>query len=455
MNRPPSCFPPLAPRFIVKTALVLALLLLASHPVSAAITADPAEAAFQQALALRQAGKTAQAASLLHSMLARDPSLHRVRLELAVCQEQIGDGSGAALLYQQVLASNPPPGVRRTVQARLSALSAGMMLPPPSERGIASARTTAAPPNLPGESAAGRAATVRANDSAFGLHGDLAIGMIYDTNVNVGPISDTVTIFDLPFTVDPGARPTADWGTQVRASLQAQIPMNSRWKFITSVTYDRLDYLEMNAFDFDRVAATVGPALSGANWQVALFAGYGASWLGRDLYSQDLSLSPQWTWQFQPQWTSTFTASAATGMNSQNGGYSGASFFVSESVQWTSKNGRTFIRPRLYYVRDNADAEFLASNQVGGGIGFFAMLPWGISFYVEPSARLAQYEGREPLYGKTRREPQFVLNANLARPLGFWGLEAALGYTYTRNDSNVEQFDYQRSQITFLIRKGW
>ena len=433
---------------------LLGFLLFASLSTFAAINADPAEAAFQQALALRSAGKPAEAAALLQSLLARDPTLQRVRLELAVCQEQIGDGAGATLLYQQVLASNPPPGVRRTVQARLSALSAGMMLPPPSERSHASA-LTAAPSNLPGESAAGRAATIRQDASAFGLHGDLAVGMIYDTNVNVGPISDTVTIFDLPFTVDPGARPTADWGMQVRASLQAEIPLSSRWKLITSITYDRLDYFRMNAFDFDRLAASVGPALSGANWQTALFVGYGASWLGRDLYSQDMSLTPQWTWQFQPQWTSTLTASAAVGMNRQNGGYSGASFFLSESVQWTSRDGRTFIRPRLYYVRDNADAEFLASNQFGGGIGFFTMLPWGISLYVEPSARMALYDGREPLYGKTRREPQFVLNANLARPLGFWGLEAALGYTYTRNDSNVEQFDYQRSQVTFLIRKGW
>ena len=439
----------------MKTLPLLALLLFATHTSFAAITADPAEGAFQQALALRTAGKPAEAASLLHSLLARDPSLQRVRLELAVCQEQLGDGAGAALLYQQVLASNPPPGVQRTVKARLPALSAGMMLPPPSEPGLAATRTAAAPPNLPGESAAGRAALTQRETSGLGLHGDIALGMIYDTNVNVGPISDTVTIFDLPFTVDPGARPTADWGAQLRASLQAEIPLSGRWKVITSLTYDRLDYFKMHAFDFDRLAASVGPALTGSNWQAALFAGYGASWIGHDLYSQDLSLTPQWTWQFQPQWTSTLTASAATGMNSQNSGYSGASIFLSESVQWTSKDGRTFIRPRLYYVRDNADAEFLASNQYGGGIGFFTMLPWGISLYVEPSARLAQYDGREPLYGKTRREPQFVLNANLARPLGLWGLEAALGYTYTRNDSNVEQFDYQRSQVTFLIRKGW
>lgn len=435
--------------------LLLACLFLTSHSIYAAITADPAEGAFQQALALRQAGNPTAAASLLHALLARDPSLQRVRLELAVCQEQLGDRAGAALLYQQVLACNPPQGVRRSVQARLSARSAGMMLPPPSERGTATARVAAAPPNLPGESAAGRAAASQRDTSGLGLHGSLAIGMIYDTNVNVGPISDTVTIFDLPFTVDPGARPTADWGTQVRASLQAEMPLNNRWKLLTSVTYDRLDYFKMNAFDFDRVAVSMGPALNGTNWQTAIFAGYGASWLGRHLYSQDISLTPQWTWQFRPQWTSTLTASAAVGINSQNGGYSGASFFVSESVQWTSQDGRTFIRPRLYYVRDNADAEFLASNQFGGGIGLFTMLPWGISLYVEPSARMALYDGREPLYGKTRREPQFVLNANLARPLGFWGLEAALGYTYTRNDSNVEQFDYQRSQITFLIRKGW
>lgn len=431
--------------------LFIVIPVLSTIPHTAA-AADAADAAFQEALAFREAGDAAEAAAIFKSLLAKDPSLQRVRLELAVCHEQLGERAEANRLYQQVLAAKPPEAVQRNVQERLRAMNAGMMLQPPAD----GQRAPAAPaPNVPGENSAGRAAMAPAAAGGLTLSGEVAAGMIYDMNVNVGPTSDTVTIFDLPFTLDPSARPTADWGYQARANVFAQYALNARWSLHASLAYDRVDYFEQDLFDFDRASASAGPVLSGGAWQVALYGGYGANWLGRELYSQEVSVTPQWTWQFRPQWTSTFTLSAAIGMNDQNDGYSGESAFVSESVQWTSQNGRTFVRPRIFYARDQADADFLASHQVGGGIGLFTALPWSLSFYVEPSARLAQYDGIEPLYGETRREPQFVVNANLARPLGIWGLEAALGYTFTRNTSNVEQFDYERSQFTFLIRKGW
>jgi|GEM_PF-2826117 len=437
-------------------ATILLSFTLVTSTAMAAITTDPVEAAFQQALMLRGSGQAADAAVLLESLLAQDPALQRVRLELAVCHEQLGHATQAGRLYQEVLAANPPPAVRRNVQTRLNALAAGMMIQPTADSDWRASRTATAPPNIPGGSSAA-AAVVMADpgQQQLRLNGSIAAGMIYDTNVNAGPSSGTVTIFNVPFVLDPTARPTADWGHQARANLQATYGLDRQWSIMSSISYDRMDYFVQNRFDFDRVAGSIGPVLTGATWQTALLAGYGANWLGRQLYSQDVSLTPQWTWQFRPQWTSTLTAASAIGLNNQNSGFTGTSFFLSESVQWTSQDGKTFVRPRLFYTRNNADAEFLASHQAGGGLGFFTMLPGGISFYVEPSAQLAQYDGVEPLYGKTRREPQFVLNVNLSRPLGFWGLEAALGYTTTRNKSNVEQFDYVRSQYTFLIRKGW
>lgn len=66
-----------------------------------------------------QAGRFDRAAQEFRLMLARDPSLVRPRLELALALQEAGDRQGAKYHYEQVLAGELPAPVLRNIHRRL------------------------------------------------------------------------------------------------------------------------------------------------------------------------------------------------------------------------------------------------------------------------------------------------------------------------------------------------
>ena len=135
-------------------------------------------------------------------------------------------------------------------------------------------------------------------------------------------------------------------------------------------------------------------------------------------------------------------------------GRDGQSLALSQSFRWTSKDGRFFIQPRVFYGQEFTDSDTLSSKQAGFGVGaYMAKLPGDISLYVEPSIRYTEYDAVDPLFGKAREGTQFSVNVNATRQIPWWDMGVALGYTFTKNSSNVDLYDYERNQFTLMFRK--
>ena len=65
---------------------------------------------------------------------------------------------------------------------------------------------------------------------------------------------------------------------------------------------------------------------------------------------------------------------------------------------------------------------------------------WGETAYESPSSL-------NPAVGD-RSDRNVVLSIQLSRPIGEW-LTVGIGWTWTKNDSNVGAFDYERSLVYF------
>lgn len=395
------------------------------------------EELFQLGMQESQAGNVEQAVVHFRKALKKSSS-PRIKLELALAEEQLGHSDEAEQLYKEVLASNPPANVKANIQKRLEVVALAKKRG--VERKVVKTQT--------GEE---RKVTVIKPKR---WSGDFSLGFFYDDNVNAGPEADSVLIFDLPFVLSPDAQAQEDGGYQVKANFQYRHPSETQASWLTSVGYSRTGYFENHRFDHDSFRLSTARQWADGKNQYSIPLQYSLSLLGGDLYTQSVSTSPTVYHKISPEWTSISSVYLAKNFNAQVDGRDGESAVFNQSFRWTSKDKKYFVQPRFFVGKEFADANTLASDQFGFSVGAYAAnLPGEISLYVEPSIRHTRYGAVDPLFGERREGTQFSLSVNATRRLPWWDMDVALGYTYTKNSSNIDLYDYDRNQVSLLLRK--
>jgi len=197
---------------------------------------DP-ETVFREAMKERGAGELFNAAENFTSILTNNPKLHRARLELAVTYYRLLDYDEAKKQAQVVLDDpKTPPNVRLAILAFLAQVK---------------------------------------KDAEQAKEGsewrpNISIGMMHDTNVNVGPSSDIVNIGGLPFQLADGSTAKTDTAMVLSAGIAHTYQTGKRvrigqrnamflWQSNASVY--RRDYRSMDAYDLDVISVGTGPAL--------------------------------------------------------------------------------------------------------------------------------------------------------------------------------------------------
>lgn len=396
---------------------------------------DVAEKLFQSGMAALEEGSFLEAADFFGKVLILDPKASRARLELAVAEEQLGNLAAARKLYGEVLLDRPPEAVVKNINLRLLEISI-----------------------METKGSDGRSATY---DARFGKRGNndairlsVASGFFYDSNVNAGPETDTIFIFNLPFVLSDDAKAQSDFGYQFDGDIWVAAVFSDSFRWTGNLGYSRVAYSENRRFDFDHVWFATGPEWQARRLRISAPFRYGASWLGGDLYTQTISATPSLRWAISPEWESTTYGYTGFNLNDLIEGRGGWSLGAGQAIRRQFGRGRHFVQGRVFYGREFAEADFLASQQAGAGIGvFLSDLPGGFDLFAEPSFRYTQYDEPDPFMGEVRKEPQLGVNVNLGHSLPWWGLEMAVGYTYTNNYANTMLYEYQRHQVSVLFHR--
>ncbi|GBG14447.1 uncharacterized protein NMK_2046 [Novimethylophilus kurashikiensis] len=155
------------------------------------------EALFEQGLCFEEASQFAEAKEAFEAILATQET-PRLNFELGKTYLQLGLGQEGLQQFQRALDSNPPPEVQDLIAAEVARVG---LVPESVLTGL--------------HTASGLAGS--------GWHGDMRIGRIYDSNVNSGPVSDTVMLFGLPFQLNSDAKPRSDMGTKYAGHLSYRV----------------------------------------------------------------------------------------------------------------------------------------------------------------------------------------------------------------------------------------
>ena len=424
-------------------ALIGALVVIAGPATSQAADApapvpqdDGSEALFEQGMEALEDDRLKSAMKAFQSILSQQPALHRARLELAVAYYRSLQYAEARKLAQEVLDDpHTPPEVRVTVLAFLAQIQ--------SDEAAAAVRHEFKP--------------------------SISMGMMYDSNVNVGASSEIIE--ELPGSVlQPDSLEQSDNALLLSAGLAHTFQPGKIYDIgertaallwqSQATLYERA-YNDLQDFDLTVLSAGTGPALVMLrHWRATLPLTVDRIWLGGSELAWYTSLSPAVTWQFnngELTWDATVTNRDYDDNRSTFDGGDGGHEGIYKATGVAA--GRYFQQRKVAAQVGARVLDFNADEAAYGYDGYellagVVVKTWpGGSVYGRANYRDVQYDGPEAS-GKARDEQERRLGVGFqhdfqAGRLEKWTLIGAL--QYTDNDSNVSYYNFDRQQVVFNL----
>ncbi len=349
------------------------------------------------------------AAEYFGRILARDPSLNRVRLELARARFMAGDDGEAERQFRAAIAAGVPPAVARNVGGFLGELR-------------------------------------RRRHYDFGI----GVGIAADNNINVATTAQTVDLFGLPFDIDQSARKTSGYGLAFNASgnYQWDLAGNDVRLKVGGQVYDA-EYKDGDFVD-RQVALYAGPRfMFKDNSEFSVIATGAHRWYGgknlTDAYGARIEgekpLGHRFLFNGSASWQNQ------TYLRPQFSSYSGPVYQVNTVLTYAQRSG--FLRGNIGVVRENARIEPLRDWQYVFGAGIYRhTLPAHFSAYVSTQLALARYDAPLAAFGVKRGDEQIDVRLSISNAkLTFGRFTPIFTYIHTERFSNIPIYAYSRDRF--------
>jgi hypothetical protein len=382
------------------------------------------ERLFKEGVYQREQGNLFTSIEAFQTVLSNQPSLNRVRLELAVAYYRTLNFEQAKRQAQMVLDDPKTPE-----NVKLSVLSF--------------------------------LAQVQKDEEAFTgkrqqWEPSVSIGLMHDSNANAGPSSD---ILPGGLILNDQSRPRSDDAVTLSAGVthryQSQTPVKigekaARSVWQTQANYYRRNYLNETAFNLDVVTLATGPALLVPNhWRAAVTGQADYIRFGDKELAWFTSLSPSVTWEIlggEITWDALFqhrdfTRSVDAGRDSNYGA-------MGLSIGKISKSGKYAVQTGARLFKENAGDSRFTNDGTEVYIGLNVLAWQNGAIYARVSDRAANYSGIEPVFGVRRDETEdryelgFTHDFKQGTTPSHWKLSGS--FSHARNGSNVSIYSYKR-----------
>lgn len=392
--------------------------LLRERPESMEVNYSVGEAAYA-------AGKYSHAALAFERVIASQPDNKRARLDLARTYFSAKQLDAARREFETVLASNPPPPVRKNIQDFLN--------------------------------------DIRRQEKRFWISGRVDSGVYYDDNANVGPDSDVITIAPIivgsgPITslnVGDTSKPKKSAGVLLCGTVSTCYDIGDKggWMMVCDgIAYK--SWLEKHATDEETSLLSLNPGLIWSGTKSVLRLPAKVSYIGHggeglvSIYgiapSVSFVLGQGTTWNCTLETAAEFRDYVE--LDDRDGTYFAVGARIGHSLAKLPCS--LYGGAAVFYEKTSADIY----ENVGGEASASGdlRLPLKVTGYAQARYRLSSYAGQEQLAPEKRRDNQYQFTVGLRRALTrSCGID--LNYQHTTNDSTFDLYDYVRNVTTLSM----
>lgn len=371
------------------------------------------EGNFLAGMCARRSGELDRAIDHLGAALAQDPDLTRARLELARTLYRTQRFSESRRQFELALGAGPPANVEANIRRFLAAL-----------------------------------------DGKKNWNIRLTAGVLYDDNVNSGPASGEILLFDTPFTLNDSslAQDTMGFLFGLSGDYTLVLTQHTAWRFAGGGS--KLEYLDHSDFEIGVVSAATGPLWRGKKFLAGIDGIYQRVWLGNDTYSENYGLRPSLNVALGRGVTLVTTAGFEKRSFDTRPGRDGERYYGGVSLRFTVE-GKGVLQPgyRFSKVKANDDTEAYDRHE----ISLNGVMPIGERWTARVGGTLwlSDYEALDPAFGAVRSDTLWRGHLALLYEITSLRMSLTANYSYTKNDSNITLFDYDRHQASLTFTKRY
>lgn len=386
---------------------------------------------FNYAMLAKNLQEYEQAAWALETMLRKDDSLQRVKLELGLIYIELERFAEAKTLFQEVLASKPPKAVYDNVTSVLAALD---------ER-------------------------TKKHHTTISL----LTGMNHDSNANSAPSSGNVTVVDttIPLGAGAGSEHDAHGFAAIAANHSYDIDVsrkrpNWRWKsqgLLYRTEQDSLDQLDLNLY-----SVKTGPelTLSDIPLQAYLGMGYQHIVLNTESYlrnpraeanldyllQDDVILNYNYLWEYRDYLNSATSTTYADRSGAAAQHRIGARYIL---------DAKNLFALYLLYRDEEAKQLYLANDQFGSQFTYTHVLNEQLFLNLALGARTSSYDIPDLLIStKDRQDDEYSAGLTIGYKFdsSFLGDFTMTGtYQYRDVQSTIQNYEFDNHRIGFALSK--
>ena len=357
-----------------------------------------------------QRGDWPAAIARFRAMLARDPNLPRVRLDLALAYFQAGRDRQAAYHFRLALGDKDlPPPVRANALAFLDRIR---------------------------------------RRKAWSVSGSLSLAP--DTNINQATSARQVPLFGLPAQLSDDARQTSGVGLNVGVRGGYEWRLSERLKFGTALSLHTRTY-EADEYNQQFLNLQAGPRLLFRRFDLRPEVAARVRWIDSDTYSRALGLQLSGNWLITPRWR----LSAAIG-----GERIAYETFLGDGDMYFAQLGvahalgrATVLRADTAYREETLERDAYSWREYVVGVSVTRELPWGFVAAGGSNIGWRTYGAPLLVYGPEARHDDTLAGwIRLSNRYIEWrGFMPEITIRYERRDSNLTLYDYSRTSGEFGV----
>ena len=283
----------------------------------------------------------------------------------------------------------------------------------------------------------------------------VAVGVMYDSNINSGPVNPDIKLYGLPFTMSQDGMPKSDRALHPSLSAVRNHALDNDSSWQTDATIDVVSYTTYSRYSTGLFGIDTGPHMEMAGGKGDFYFPVGVSrvTLGSSGYSAAAFLAPQASFRlghsdlliFSPSIVRT-TFDASPAMNS-DAGVLGLSWRHLASDRWT-------IEPSLKFSSEHADDNAFSNSARSAGLSVSGSLPYGLRFASVNLYTWADYRAMEAWADASRKDKRRSNSLSMTKDLA-GGYYLTLSLNDTRSDSNLGLYSTARRQLQLQTSKSF
>ncbi|QGN55707.1 surface lipoprotein assembly modifier [Novosphingobium sp. Gsoil 351] len=354
-----------------------------------------------------------RAEALFRKILADDPSLVRVRLELARTLFLQQDDEDADYHFKLAIAAHPPEAVIANIARFREAIRARRA-----------------------------------------WRFNLTLGIAPDSNINSATAKEQVDVFGLPFELDPESRARSGIGAIVAADANVRIRRNTALPIYLGA-YGRLARYDDHRFNDIYVGGEAGPEfrLEGGRLRVAA-TGLQRWYGGRQLVSSlggklnyDRIIGGKWALE-----VSLATRHNAYARRSDVDGWDLEAALSANRALSTSALAFAYASVERSIFNDHGQTSW--QSRIGGGV--LKEIAWGLRPQISLEVGRQVNDGPLAPFGRTRRDWRLQASASIYKQdWNVSGFAPSLRFSYSRSFSTIALYDQKRQRAELGIAKAF